>query len=516
MKKFFCKNSSIFEKDLNAITEFEGTLNISSLDNGIILPLRKTNLSRRNTYEGGVCDKNFNFVAGYFRKKSNLKVNKTCVRAYTPEKIIEYIDEEVVFAGIYFNHFGHAITDGFSRLWHLSNDSLKNKKIVFVNEPGNKNNWMNILGCLGLTKDDVIILHEDENPVRFRKVHIPDQSFYFFESFHRDMIIPYDVIRQNVARNSSGFEKIYLSRTLLKDPDCINEEYFETLYKGLGYEILHLQNMSFAEQVAAISSAKEIASTVGTLTHMALFAEDNVSLVGLLRSNSTLPTFQYVIDKARQVNFAYVDVSCNFLPSHGETRAFYIGPNDSWRRFFLAKYNKLLSGDIYDYIDRTGHNIGKYLKRWINTSLKKGSFKFIAKADVYDIIDSFERIEYSELNVKVNARKEVGDLDGLEKKLLKKKFSLFISRDGSEFNFDRTFELLKGNQLKTLTGTPHNNEAYWEVMDGKLRIMSTKEKVTHEYFEPKIVDGRMFFTGIFKNNPFILFRLEEVVDNQTV
>lgn len=511
MKKFFCKNPSMFRKEFDAIVEFKGDLKVSSLGNGIVLPLRKTNLSRRNTYEGGVCDGSFKFVAGYFRKKNNLKVNKTCVRAYSPDKNIEYIDEEVVFAGIYFNHFGHAITDGFSRLWYLSDEKFKGKKIVFVNEPGNKNNWINILSCLGFTEDDVIVLHEDGNPVKFRKVYIPEQAFYFFESFHRDMTVPYDIIRRNVAANSAKFEKIYLSRTLLKDPDCINEEYFETLYRGLGYETLHPQNMTFAEQVAAISSAKEIVSTVGTLTHMALFAGNNVGLVGLLRSNSTLPTFQHVIDKVREVDFAYVDVSCNFLPSHGELRAFYIGPNESWRRFFLEKYDRLLSGDIYDYIDRSGHNFGKYLKRWINISLKKGSFKFIAKSDVYDIVDNFERAEYSELNVKVSARKEVSDLYGLGKKLLKKKFNLFISRDGSIFDYDRTFEFSVDGQLKTVVGRPHNNEAYWGVVDGGLKVMSVKEKTTHEYFEPKISDGQMVFTGFFKSDPFIVLRLEEVV-----
>ena len=496
---------------MDAITEIDGDLITRSIENGIVLPLRKTSLSKRNTYEGGVCDADYNFIAGYFRKKNNFRNNKTCVRAYRPEKDITYIDEEVVFAGIYFNHFGHAITDGFSRLWYLSDENLKNKKVVFINEPGNKHDWMSILSCLGLTKDDVIVLHEDANPIRFKRVHIPDQSFYFFESFHRNMTIPYDLIKRTVARNDLGSRKIYLSRTSLKDPDCINEEYFESLYQGFGYTILHLQNMSFPEQVAAISAAQEVVSTVGTLTHMLLFAEDNVGLVGLLRSNSTFPTFQYIIDRARTVNSTYVDVSCNFFPSHGEARAFYIGPNESWRRFYSGKYDQLLDGDIYDYIDQTGRNFGKYLKRWINTSLKKGNFKFIEKSTTYDIIDNFEKAEYSELDVKTSARQHLGDLYGLGKKMLRKKFNFFISRDGSNFNFERTFEFLINNQLKTISGKAHNNEAGWEIIDSTLKILSVDGKVTHEYFEPKTIEGRMFFTGAFKNNPFIIFRLEESV-----
>jgi hypothetical protein len=300
---------------------------------------------------------------------------------------------------------------------------------------------------------------------------------------------------------------------LLKDPDCVNEEYFENLYKSLGFEILHTQNMTFIEQVRAISSAKEIVSTVGTLTHMALFSRNGARLTGLLRSNSTLPTFQYIIDKAKGLKYSYVDVSCNFLPSHGEARAFYIGPNENWRRFFLAKYDKLLSADIYDYIDQTGHNFGKYLKRWINTSLKKGSFKFIAKANVYDIIESFERAERSELAIKTSARNEISDLYGLEKKLLNKKFNLFTSRDGSPFEFDRAFELAQNNQLHTIAGKTHSNEAYWRVLDGGLKIVSTKEKITHEYFEPKTINGEIQFSGFFKSNPFILFRLEEIPAN---
>ena len=513
MKNFFCRNSSVFEGEYEAISEIKGDLKLTSLDDGVILPLRKTTLSKRNTYEGGVANSKFEFVAGYFRKKNNFKVHKTCVQSYFPEKEVEYRDEEVIFAGIYFNHFGHIITDGFARLWYVAKGNLKNKKILFVNEPGNKHDWMSVLSCLGLTKDDVIVLHEDANPIRFRKVHIPDQSFFFFESYHKDMALPYNLIRDNISGKSKRYQKIYLSRTLLKDPDCINESYFESLYQSLGFEILHLQNMSFSEQVAAIASADEVVSTVGTLTHMAMFGKEEMKLTGLLRSSNILPKFQYLVDKARKLQFTYVDVSCNFLPSHGDFRAYYIGPNENWRRYFLAKYDKLINRDIYDYIDNVGHNFGSYLKRWMSVALKKNSFKFIAQASVYDIVEDFDKVEYSELSINSEARFELRDIYGVEKKVLGKRFNLFVSRDGSSFNYDRTFELSKGGRLDTIIGKPHHNEVCWKIKDGNLKFIGLNDQITHEYFEPKIVAEKLFFTGFFRNNPFVVFRLEEVVNS---
>ena len=75
-KKLYAINLPKFEKQASKSYLKSESLGSVTIDNGIILPLRKTDIPALDAiYEGGVCDEDFKFIAGHIRY-NNDKYNK--------------------------------------------------------------------------------------------------------------------------------------------------------------------------------------------------------------------------------------------------------------------------------------------------------------------------------------------------------------------------------------------------------------------------------------------------------
>ncbi|GAA0808924.1 hypothetical protein [Psychrobacter piscatorii] len=133
-KRLYAINLPKFEKQIAKNYVNLEKLECNTIENGIILPLRKTEIPSTDAiYEGGVCDENLKFIAGHKRVNSEKPHNFECIRSYTiDKKEIDLVDEEVVFAGIAYSHFGHFLVETMNRLWWVVKNNIKNKKIVFL------------------------------------------------------------------------------------------------------------------------------------------------------------------------------------------------------------------------------------------------------------------------------------------------------------------------------------------------------------------------------------------------
>ncbi|MCP1772820.1 hypothetical protein J2T38_001656 [Neisseria perflava] len=131
-KQLYGINLPTFEKQIAAKYLNPAKLDCKTVSDGIILPLRKTELPATDgIYEGGVCDTDFNFIAGYKRIDNGRPNNFECIRSYKPSAEVEVCDEEVVFAGITFAHFGHFLVETFNRLWWVIQNQAFDKKLFF-------------------------------------------------------------------------------------------------------------------------------------------------------------------------------------------------------------------------------------------------------------------------------------------------------------------------------------------------------------------------------------------------
>lgn len=116
-KNLYVYNRAAWATELSRKRFSERALKVTVVKRGIVLPSRKIN----GELQGGVCDSNFNFVAGYTRDgsgkdKSWITVNS----AYTVDSNeLVQLDEDVIFGGTLSGHFGHFIVESLSRLWFV-------------------------------------------------------------------------------------------------------------------------------------------------------------------------------------------------------------------------------------------------------------------------------------------------------------------------------------------------------------------------------------------------------------
>ncbi|MCP1659291.1 glycosyltransferase family 61 protein [Neisseria perflava] len=486
-------------------------LSAQTIANGIILPLLKTELpALKAVYEGGVCDSQFNFIAGYKRNNTEKARNYECVRAYTPsaQTTILNSDEDVIWGGIAYSHFGHFITDTFARLWWVIRNQAFDKKIIFVkNRAFNHENFMPFFRMMGINPDNIVFL---DKPTRFKSITIPDQSFYFFSNYHREFTVPYEAIRQSVQ--PAEHKKIYLSRTRLARQDCVNEEYFENFYRERGYTIVYPEQLSLAEQIALISGADEVVCTLGTLSHLALFAKSQTRFVILLRTREKLNVTQILINQANDIHAVFVDVTCNFLPSRYTAYCFYIGPNHTWKRFVAEEYGEQLDIDLTTYLNSAESRFGKYLQLWQQVFSEPKEFKKIQNDTAFDFLENLEIIfSHSDVSfetVAAKLAKQFNDSDGLKNKLADKTF-VFSRIDGSHA---RTIRLNGNGALDTVAGEANRNEQFWRIQNNKLVFLDHRKGLTSTYFSVHPAKNGLEALGYFERNHAIVFKLSEVIE----
>ena len=120
-KRLYLENTKDWEAELSKKRFSDQKLGVTVVEKGIVLPaqlLPAPNPSKK--YSGGVCDKDFNFVAGDREKQNNWA---TIDSAYTVDrKDITYLDEDVIYGGALIDHFGHFLTESQSRLWFILQD----------------------------------------------------------------------------------------------------------------------------------------------------------------------------------------------------------------------------------------------------------------------------------------------------------------------------------------------------------------------------------------------------------
>ncbi|UVC28649.1 DUF563 domain-containing protein [Pantoea sp. SOD02] len=356
-------------------------------DNAHILPLVRI-LSEDKSKEfflGGVCDEKFNFIAGHKRRVNSNGVNKECWASYTPTSLSkpQYLDEDVIFGGVLHRHFGHFITESLCRLWYAIKYRTPGQKVVFLKESNFKEKYLKLLNIAGLNSNEIIIIEE---PMRFRSVVIPEQSTLFFSYFNSNFIVPHEKMMKDIA--PSEHKKVYLSRSKFTKNDIINENYFEDFFRKQGYFIAYPETLTMEEQISLMKGANDIASVMGTASHLVLFAKKNANVIMLLRSRNKFNHMQQMILEAKSHQYVYVDATFNFLPHDYDFPCFFLAPTESWNQFVRDEFNINPSDTLENFLDSPESNISRYFSQWKELSSSKKNRDRIIKKPISELVSS--------------------------------------------------------------------------------------------------------------------------------
>lgn len=325
--KFYVNNSDIWISCTNKDFNVREPARVRIIQNGYILPVKGDYLD----YKGGVLDAEKNFVAGHISQIDNLKKGSYKIfESYKIEHKVPHMDEIVVYGGVVSGHYGHFIIEFLSRMWwHLENRDCAHKFVFIMPDAENYNKvpFMDFFNLLGIREEQLILL---KAPMRFSSIIVPDQTTYNSSGFNDKAVSVYNAIRDSVV--PAHYDKIYLTRTRLKNKDCINEEYFENFYHSLGYEIISPEQLSIKEQVSIMAGAKKVVCISGSLHHQILFCHDGVDITVLNRLDHCNNVLTW-INQMRFANFTCIDVHLNFLPHTFFASCYLLYPTLYWKQY---------------------------------------------------------------------------------------------------------------------------------------------------------------------------------------
>ena len=108
----------------------DNKLHFRIVEHGTILPHKHMYVNGQWTWGfGGIVDSKNNFIKGSF-------VGEDGGAVYTPMEEVQHSNKTVVYLGLLYPVWGHAITDNFRRIWFLKSDVLnsyfKDCPIVYI------------------------------------------------------------------------------------------------------------------------------------------------------------------------------------------------------------------------------------------------------------------------------------------------------------------------------------------------------------------------------------------------
>lgn len=246
-----------------------------------------------------------------------------------------YIDEDVIYMGRFWKHWGHFIMDQVSRLWYAM-ESEPSLKIVYDGKEEISGVYLEFMRLAGIDANRFIRV---DVPTCFRNVIIPECSYKPGIFVHEK----YKMIFHTVSKQAmSEFEildkykdcKIYFTRTglNLRVPIEVGEKDIEKLFLDNGYKIISPEKYSLTEQIVMYRQAGEIACVSGTIPHNMMFADDGAKIVIIRKTNK--PNYrQNDINVIKKLKVTNVDAHISPF-AVGAGGPFILDINENVRQYF--------------------------------------------------------------------------------------------------------------------------------------------------------------------------------------
>lgn len=228
-----------------------------------------------------VYDKQGEFVPFTSKRRFNRNEYSVPVSPISVEETeMEYYDEEVVYIGFLRGHWGHFLVDSSVRLWALDLPECVGKRIL-VKIEGMEEFYSKLFTLLHVDQSRILQLNKG---ARFRKVLVPELSYFPGKYITKDFLTPFKKISDNIFMNKAVYEKIYLSRVhFAKGKKELGEELIQKIFEENGFHILYPEELSYEEQVWYYKNCKKMVTTNGTIAHNVVYADKDVELTILKR-----------------------------------------------------------------------------------------------------------------------------------------------------------------------------------------------------------------------------------------
>ena len=270
---------------------------------------------------------------------SNTQLHRDCASAKSLDQIGEIEDspDVAVYLGCFYRGWGHALTDCLKHLWCLSEEHRKKlpvrkARLVYIlgrsDERSVEGNPKLLLESVGV---DFSVAECVSRPMRFKRIYVPDESFWLekqgdvnhrvFTDEYRQTI---DSIEKKYGRKECTGKTVYFSRKQLnlKGRESGEPEVERAIVEGFGCDAISPESLALPQLVELLSSCKRLITTEGSIAHNAVFLPRGAELV-ILRKADYTNSYQRAVNELRQLNVTHVDV---FKPDTVKSKTPWIGP----------------------------------------------------------------------------------------------------------------------------------------------------------------------------------------------
>ena len=356
---------------------------------GIVIPHKKAN--------GGIYD------------SQNLKLVSTLLARTDKQEVdmdrtlkIEHSGESVIFGGRYCPDFGHLLLEELSRLWYIAENPQDTRKIIFTDNGSFnkktivKERFFEFLRLLNIELDRIIII---DNPTKFAHITIPEASYFLWRNYTKE----YPQIYRHFAAGANQmcvkqqtFDKIYLSHAKWghRAEQCfLNEQIYEEFFRNRGYEIIYPEECSVTKIAYLMNNAKEVATTMGSTAHLALFCKENTRFVILTRECNTTPALipQCLINQAMKLDWFIINANHNYLPSFDQGTGWGVvnfAFTDDFKEFCKDYFKEDLEKEFLQKSDDLA-----YFRAWTEFYSKPEYFKrILSNLTAFDFINKMSEV----------------------------------------------------------------------------------------------------------------------------
>lgn len=237
-----------------------------------------------------------------------------------PEQVV---DEEVVYLGWCYKHFGHLLLNSLARIWVLEQLDPSIKVVFHIEKRSNLTGMtVQMLEAFGVPIDRILLLDADTQTL-LRRVIVPEPLYEVSSAAHERMGVPFRQVAAPLVHDAGVSDQpVYLSRRLLPSTNrpIAGEFDLEEVLRENGFLVVHPETMTLVEQIRLVNRHRDIFTSAGSAAYLSLFAVQP-SRIHLLTSGVPFQDY-FLVPKVASVGASFSNCFAgDNRPSH-----FYLPP----------------------------------------------------------------------------------------------------------------------------------------------------------------------------------------------
>jgi capsular polysaccharide biosynthesis protein len=246
------------------------------------------------------------------------------VIALPRSRLTQRVAGRTFYAGHLLHVFGHLLLEMLPRFWPAL-DFGEFDQVLFRPARAGRNSGSpdfepyerDTLIALGVDPEQVVLV--GDRPLVVEDLTVSTPALVLKYGVDPAILVAFDRLRSAFAGTGGDTDRrVYLSRTRLTDGyrKATNEDAIETMFEGAGFEIVHPQELTLAEQVATVAAATAIAGCDGSALHLGAFARPGTVLLAI---DSRVVVNQFMLDRVRGLDAVHVLAASTALDDRAST-----------------------------------------------------------------------------------------------------------------------------------------------------------------------------------------------------